>query len=358
MKRVAVAEVQRELARLCRAPAQTGESPATGASMANLIVWCRSDQQADEVAREIPAIVARHPARVVVLVADSVSQTAELDAAVATHGRVVEGTQQICGEHATIRTGGPGVRRLPSVVRSLLLGDLPTTLWWASPEAPPLIGEVFNELADLAEQVVYDSVAWADPLRQLIVVAKWLGIERPQVGSDLAWRRPKLWRRLIAQSLDPATSPGALQSIIEVQIEHGPHALTQAWLLSGWLAFRLGWTPRGGKVAPGPEVQWWFEWPHGRPQVRIRRLPEGEAEITRVSIVARASGRPTTFRFSAEGPGRITMLTEPGPGRRFTLSGPVPSRAELVSRQLLDLARDRLFQDSLGLARTMAEAIL
>jgi hypothetical protein len=36
----------------------------------------------------------------------------------------------------------------------------------------------------------------------------------------------------------------------------------------------------------------------------------------------------------------------------------VQTRAELVARQLPDLARDRLFESSVALARTMAEALL
>ena len=40
------------------------------------------------------------------------------------------------------------------------------------------------------------------------------------------------------------------------------------------------------------------------------------------------------------------------------MTSPVQSRAELVARQLPDIGRDRLFQSSVALARTMAEAVL
>ncbi|MFQ5967231.1 MAG: glucose-6-phosphate dehydrogenase assembly protein OpcA [Acidimicrobiia bacterium] len=358
-KRVDAALIERELAQLWRpTEGHEDEAPTTRAATANVIVFCRTEQQHEAVAQEMLTIVARHPSRVVTLVADPSSQSPELEVSVTTHCRLVDGRQQICSEDVTIRTGPPGLRRVPSMVRSLLLGDLPTTLWWASPEAPPLVGALLDELAGLANQVIYDSVAWSDPLRQLVVTAKWLAGERSQVVSDLAWRRPKLWRRLMAQSLDPACAPEALESITEVQVEHGPHALTQAWLLVGWLALRLGWQPRGGKVAPGPEVRWWFEWPHGQPQVLIRRRDDGAAEIKSLQIRSRVSGRPVTFRFHAQGPGRVSVLVDGLASRELTLSGPVASRGELVARQLLDLAPDQLFRQSVGLARTMAEAIL
>jgi hypothetical protein len=51
----------------------------------------------------------------------------------------------------------------------------------------------------------------------------------------------------------------------------------------------------------------------------------------------------------------------PGQGfanRMLSITGPVQSRAEMVARQLPDLAHDRLFEESMALARTMAEAML
>jgi glucose-6-phosphate dehydrogenase assembly protein OpcA len=356
---VRIAELAHELARPWRHPeVATDEVPATRSLMGNLVVLCRSEAEGAEVAAEVGTIVAHHPSRVILLVADAGSESTEIDASVATHGRLVARSQQVCGELVTLRAGAPAVRRLPSMVRSLLLGDLPTALWWATPDAPPLAGELFGELAHLADQVIYDSFAWTDPLRQLVVTANWVGGGGDGAVSDLAWRRPKLWRRVLAQSLDPGLAPGALESIGEVRIEHGPHALTQAWLLTGWLAFRLGWEPRGGRTRPGPEVSWAFEWTHGTPRVEIRRLTDGIPEIHTLHVVTKVSGRPVTFRFEMQEPGRISVVAERLTDRVLSLTGPVQPRAELVARQLPDLARDRLFQSSIALARTMAEAVL
>ena len=248
--------------------------------------------------RRFRLIVAQHPSRVLLLVADANSQSAGLEAFVKAHCRRIEEGQQIYSEQITVRAGSVGIRRLPSTVRSLLLGDLATALWWATPEAPPLFGTLCDELAELADQVIYDSVAWTDPLRQLIVTANWVRRGHTRIIADLAWRRPKLWRRLIAQSLDPAYAPGALEGITDMHIEHGPHALTQAWLLIGWLALRLGWQPRGGRVAPGPEVHWQFAWPHGTPRVRIRRLASGAAEIKTLRIITRMAGQRSDLSLS------------------------------------------------------------
>lgn len=333
------------------------EQPVTRACMANLVIFCRNSHEEEDIVAEIPSVVAQHPSRVLLLVADVTQPQAELEAFISAHCRLIEEGRQICSEHITIRTGEGGLQRLPSTVRSLLLGDLATALWWVPPEAPPAYGAPFEELAQLADQVIYDSVAWTDPLQQLMTMASWVGRGQTKSIADLAWRRPKLWRRLIAQSLDPAYAPGALEGIREIVIDHGPHALTQAWLLIGWLALRLGWQPQGGKVTPGPEVQWHFTWPHGSPQVRIRRLATGEAEIQTLRVLTQVDASPVTFHFRAESPSRISVFTEGFADRMLALTAPMQSRAEMVARQLPDLAPDRLFEESMALARTMAAAV-
>jgi hypothetical protein len=140
---------------------------------------------------------------VLLLVAGVHSQGEGLEAFVRAHRRLTEEGQQIYSEHVTVRAGSASIRRLPATVRSLLLGDLATTLWWATPEAPPLHGTLFDELADLTDQVIYDSVAWTDPLRQLIVMANWIERGHAKSIADLAWQRPRLWHRLLSHHLRP-----------------------------------------------------------------------------------------------------------------------------------------------------------
>jgi glucose-6-phosphate dehydrogenase assembly protein OpcA len=355
---VDLAGIERELAKLWRHVAEE-EAPVTRACMSNLIAVCRTGDESAVIANEIPSIVTRHPARVFLLLADAAAAGTRLESYVATHARVVEGQQQVVSEHVTLEARGGATRRLASAVRGLLIGDLPTTLWWATPEAPPLAGDLFAELSHLADQVVYDSLGWPDPPRHMVAVANWAtGEQVRQAVSDLAWRRLKLWRRLLAQAVDPAVAPGLLEGVQEVTVEHGPHGMTQGWLLSGWFALRLGWRPVGGKVSARTEAVWQFQAPQGAVSMTVRRLSQGEAEIRTVRIVSAPGGRSATISCAAVGPGRLTVTSDASPGVVRTLSAVPQRRADLVARQLPDLARDPLFRDCLGFARSMAQALL
>ncbi len=55
--------------------------------------------------------------------------------------------------------------RLPFAVRALLVGDLPINLWWASNKPPPFAGALLFDLAEHAQQIVYDSRGWLEPTR-------------------------------------------------------------------------------------------------------------------------------------------------------------------------------------------------
>ena len=66
----------------------------------------------------------------------------------------------------------------------------------------------------------------------------------------------------------------------------------------------------------------------------------------------------SSFRFELQAAGRVAVSAEQLTDRVLSLTGPVYSRSALVARQLPDLARDRLFESSVALARTMAEAVL
>jgi glucose-6-phosphate dehydrogenase assembly protein OpcA len=255
--------------------------------------------------------------------------------------------------------------RLPFAVRSLLIGDLPTNLWWASPEPPPLAGPLLYDLAESAQQLVYDSQGWIDPHRGVAATSSWLtrferqpGQGRWRVASDLNWRRLKFWRRLLAQALDPSSEPGAAESITDVLVEHGPHAVTQAWELVGWLAARLSWRVQAARVQPGVEMSWQVTTPHGSLHLRIVRLPEGPSEVRRVRIACMLGGKAGALNCLIEEGHRLAAVPEGVPGAARTVNFQEQTLAQLVSRQLSDREPDPVFRESMAVAQVFAQSVL
>jgi glucose-6-phosphate dehydrogenase assembly protein OpcA len=363
-ERIPLDRIERELSRQLKEAQGEGAAPVIMARMSNLIVFCDQTEQAERVSAEIPAIVAVHPARVIILAPDGPPDAPDIAAAirVQSYGK---GQTHICSEQIFLHARERSVESLPFAVRSLLIGDLPTNLWWASPAPPPLAGTLLYELAEYAQQVIFDSLRWVDPHRGISATAPWLerferapGQGRWRVASDLNWRRLKYWRRLLAQSLDPNTAPGAIESITDVTVEHGPHAVTGAWELVGWLASRLGWRVQATRVQPGVEICWQIDSAHRRLRLRICRLAEGPPEVRRIRIGCVLDGKPVTLNCVVEDEIRLSALPEGIAAAPRTVTFQRQSVAELISRQLSDREPDPVFRESMEVARVFAQSIL
>src|SRR5207302_1763490 len=124
------------------------------------------------------------------------------------------------------------------------------------------------------------------------------------------WRWLKYWRRLAAQALDPASAPGAAESVRELYAEHGPHGVVQAWELVSWLTLRLGWKVKGGKVQSATEMSWYFTTPTGEARVRIRRLDQGRPALERLRISCNLGGKPGVMNLSAQTTQKLSIQLE------------------------------------------------
>jgi glucose-6-phosphate dehydrogenase assembly protein OpcA len=356
-------KIESELARqFGENKADTG-TPALRARLSNLVVFCNKPEQAETICQAVPEIVAAHPARVLLLAGEPGVEeplTARLNVwcQLGQHHKV-------CSEQVTLRAGGRFVEQLPFAVRGLLIGDLPTNLWWAAAVPPPLAGHFLYELAERAQQVIYDSIGWTDPARGVAATCAWLskferGPERGpwRVAADLNWRRLKFWRRILAQALDPNTAPHALETISEVLVEHGPHAVIQAWELVSWLAARLGWKVQLGKVEPGVEIAWQVVAPHGLLRVRIRRLSDGPSEVRRVRITCSLGETKQTFNIAVQKDMRLAVVLEDLETAPRTVAVQPATLAELVAQQLSNRERDPVFRESMAVAEVFARTVL
>jgi glucose-6-phosphate dehydrogenase assembly protein OpcA len=358
-------KVEEELTRQLDQIKEPNESPVRRARMSNLVIFCNQEERTGQIAAEVPAIVAQHPARVLLLLAEPDGEPAPVTATVATWCQRAPGGGHFCSEQVMLRTRGQAAEHLPFAVRELLIGDLPANLLWSAAQPPPLAGPILYDLAERVQQVIYDSIGWMDPARGVAATASWLdkferqGVQGSwRVASDLNWRRLKYWRRLLAQALDPASAPGALESITEVVVEHGPHAVIQGWELLSWMASRLGWRVQAGRMQPGVEITWQAATPHGNLGLRIRRLAEGPSEIRKVRITCTLGGKPGALNLVVEDQHRLAAIPEGIAASPRTVIVQPQSFAELVARQLSDRERDPVFRESMAVAQILAQSVL
>jgi glucose-6-phosphate dehydrogenase assembly protein OpcA len=358
-------QVERELLRQMKELQGPDERPVQRARMANLVVYCASQERAAQLNTEIPEVVSVHPARVLLLVADMELASTELETTVLVRPLNIGSHGFGFSEQVTLTAGRGAVDHFPFAVRGLLIGDLPTNLWWAAPVPPPFAGPILYDLAEHAQQIVYDSMGWPDPARGVAATAGWLeqmeradGPRRWRVASDINWRRLKYWRRMLTQSLEGAEDRGLFESARDIRIEHGPHSVVQAWMLMSWLTGQLGWKVQTGHVDPGVEMLWRFHGPTGEPVVRIHRMDEGPQEIQRIRIRCRLDDRDSALDLFVQDGQRLAMRVEGVEEAPRTMTLPPHAPAELVGRQLSDRERDPVFRDSMSVAQVMARSLL
>jgi hypothetical protein len=357
-------EIERELAAIW-ATIDGQEKGAGGtvtrASMSNVMMFCDGEAQAEDAALRIPRLVQHHPARVLVLALIPDQPSEDVQAWVTAHCRRTADGTQLCAEHIELRFGAHSAERAASVVRSLLIADLPSALWWMSPRPPALAGAVFDAFAPMAKQIIYDSVGWSDPPSAVLAMTRWAK-SHPAVIFNLAWRRLKPWRRILAQSLAPTLVPGALRTIDRIELHHGPHALPVAWLLLGWLASRLGWRPQQGSAATGARISWQFELGRGDGrgpiQITVHRDDDGPALIHRMRIAWAGDGAEPagSAEYRHEGHHIRHYPSDPA---LLPSSIPAPEQQpeQMVAAQLAHRAGDTLFTNAIAISEAMARVM-
>lgn len=358
--------IEDELALVLHGNQASEDHTVHAARMSNLVIFCNDEKRAQDVQETIPRIVDVHPARVFLALHTPSEQAEPVTGSVTAWCNLGAGKRQICSEQVNLNAGGRSAEPLIYAIRGLLIGDLPTNLWWACEVPPALAGSLVNEAAESVQQIIYDSIGWREPARGVAAMGAWVaamerdgkGGRRYRVISDLNWRRLKFWRRILTQALDPNVLPGALESITEIQVEHGPHAVVQAWLLMAWFAARLGWKVRRGRIDQGVEIAWEVQAPHGKVAVSIDRLSDGPSEVRRVQVHCRLGGKPGILNVLTQGEDRLVVIPEGQEAAARTLTIQPQSTSELVARQLSDRERDPVFREAMAHAETFARSVL
>jgi glucose-6-phosphate dehydrogenase assembly protein OpcA len=373
-----VIALERELARVRRGhAAHAREQVATvaRAAVVNIVVVARREVHALRAAQTIATLAMRHPSRAIVVLGDHREAG---PAGISLHAAEQDLTTY--SERILVRARGPVGERLGSVIVPLLVPDLPIFVWWT--EAPALGSPHFEQLSLLAHRLLVDSADFARPERTLPELATLCVVERRCALTDLNWARLTPWRELLVQFFDVPAWRGILGAIDGVRISFAVDAdgreihPSQALLLVGWLASRLGWHATG-RIAPSEAGGHLFAMARGdgaKVHVRLRPRFEGgmtEGDVSGIRIDAHwvprggssvpargsADARHTQFRIHRDG-GRWYASAS------VTVDGSVVSERivplprtdveDLLSEELTILASDRVFEDALALLVTLA----
>lgn len=243
-----IAALDRELSRLRRAAVahakERGHTLAR-ASVLNLVVYAERENHARRAARTVADLALRHPSRAIILLGDRDREGVVASVQLHVHVPQSDGAQPILYEQILARVSGDFDERVASVVIPLLVPDLPVFLWWTG--TPPSDARRLDDLVTLADRLIVDSADFARAGRTLPEVAR---LVRFHVGiTDLNWARLTHWRELIAQFFDvPAWRPfldgiTGIRAGFAVDMDGRDIHPSQALLLLGWLASRLGWRP-------------------------------------------------------------------------------------------------------------------
>jgi glucose-6-phosphate dehydrogenase assembly protein OpcA len=198
---------------------ESGGAIALGRVLTLLVVT--DDADAERAIADANHASREHPCRILVAASGPRRGGARLDA------QVRVGGDAGASEVVVLRTFGPLVDHVESVVVPLLLPDAPIVAWWPG-AAPELPAEA--PVGRLAQRRIVDSAAAPRPMKALAAQRKNY---RPG-DTDLAWSRLTLWRAVLAAGLDEAGN----RSIDQLTVTGGADS-PSAELMAAWLALRL-----------------------------------------------------------------------------------------------------------------------
>ena len=252
VRTVDVSAVEAELSQLWQQMAEVSseqEQAIIRACVLNLMIYVPGEKCMGEVSQLTAEVTTEHPSRVIVVCANPGASEPALGAVVSAQCHAsAAGRKQICCEQIGIQADGEGTHQLPSLVRALVVPDLPVFLWWR--DVLDFENPLLNELVETSDRVIIDSAALPDTEGGLGRLTSFIS-EKAQWNafSDLNWSRLTPWRGLIAGFFDLPECRPYLARLDRVEIEgvgggsDGYSIPTQAVLLAAWFASRLEWKP-------------------------------------------------------------------------------------------------------------------
>jgi glucose-6-phosphate dehydrogenase assembly protein OpcA len=364
-----VADLEAELSALWRSVAEgPGSQAVIRACALNLLVYVESEEEGREVSNVISQVTLQNPCRAIVMIIEPISSRTAVTAWISAHCHLpVAGEKQVCSEEISVAASGDAVADLASVVVPLTVSGLPVYLWWRAGRYQPL--PPFNQILRISDHVFVDSARFPDPPADLSSFSAQVEKSSGDIAfSDLNWTRLTPWRELVAQCFDPAELHPCLERLSEVRVEYergpdgGAGGLGRALLITGWLAGRLGWAPRGYSISSADGVRLLI-FKSGSLLVRVNAVP--------VEVAASCPSGLVSLTLKTEGSPAVSfaLVSQPecnGVLARTELAGRPPlehtsrletaGEVELLNEELKFASRDRIYEQVLSMVARMTSA--
>ncbi|MBX2991290.1 MAG: glucose-6-phosphate dehydrogenase assembly protein OpcA [Bacteroidetes bacterium] len=252
-REVDIVAIERELASLWKNaaedPGDGNSAPVIRACALNFVIVTEDDSELEMLAGLVDDVTIEHPARIFLVHIDRLAGQPALDSWISARCTMpVPGGKQVCCEQITLTASGTEIHKIPSIVTSLLVADVPSVLLW-KPSLDSNDG-ILHSLLRVVNKVIIDSSENLTPESSLFEWEK-IVVSPGQYAtfSDLAWTHLTEWRSLVAGAFNPHEMRAALTDINSVKLEYSStttprhSGMSQALLFVSWLAQKLNWTP-------------------------------------------------------------------------------------------------------------------
>jgi len=334
-------------------------------SVANLVIYAGSDEDAAEATAAVSQLAGRHPSRTILLIAGLAPGTPQVKASVSAACQL-DGSRQICYEEIRLHASGRSGPHLRSIIDPLLISDLPVFLWWTGD--PPFQDAVFRTLAGLSNRVLVDSAVFRSPGATLARLGRFMQDDAIDASvGDLNWNRLGSWRELLAQLFDPAATAALLPHVRRVRLERassddqGAASPAQSLLLAGWLASRLDWETGAAAERTYAGAYRMRLRNRGRDVlVELRDEPKNGAQpgdLQSLQLELEEGARSATFtiaRAPDQAHARTSVTIDGSPAQERTVRLESAGVAVLLAGEIEDLDPDRTFKEAAQMAGRLA----
>jgi len=336
---VDIGRIEAELARLRYGAAGSppeGESYAMRTSLLNLVVYAADPEGAREASQTIDGLTRDHPSRAIIILAEPSGEESRIEARCEAHCHIAAGlAQQVCCEEVMLDVRGPAASHLHSIIIPLLVPDLPVYVWWTGPL--PRGRHLFEELMESADRFIVDSGHFRHPTHGLRRVAELCESTPGCAIGDINWARLTPWRDLLTLHGGDPGMRAYREAVTAIEVAYaGVQAVvpSQAFLLVGWLAERLGWD------ASSPEKDGGLALRRGNTAIAVRFLAREAAldhgSLLRVRLEDEAGAAITIKR--SDDPLHLEIeVRTPDYTHRQSVRVEQPGPSEMLASELDDL---------------------